>query len=333
MAYAIYADNLIKSYGSYVALKSVNLKIKEGSIFGLIGTSGAGKTTLLKILSTLEAADIGDLYFFDQKLMFDDETSLKALRSTFGIVFQNYQLLNACDVFENVALPLKLKKVAPALILQKVDEILKLVGLHQKKHTYPAQLSGGQKQRVAIARALIAEPKILLCDEPTAALDPENTHGILELLKKINRLNKTTIILISHEIGLMGSICDEIAIMDHGQIAETGNIEEIFFNPKNAATQKLLNPKPAKIEHFSDLIDLSQHRLFQLKFTGNSAKSPIVSELASRFDLHLNILQGTIDKVGSSNLGHLVVSIPKDHKNFEQALNFLSSHQVSLIEL
>jgi D-methionine transport system ATP-binding protein len=333
MAYAIYANNLIKSYGAFTALNSVNLKIKEGSIFGLIGTSGAGKTTLLKILSTLETADSGELCFFDQKLNFNNEKSLKTLRSTFGIVFQNYQLLNACDVFENIALPLKLKKETSDLIVAKVDEILKLVGLYHKKHTYPSQLSGGQKQRVAIARALITEPKILLCDEPTAALDPENTHGILELLKKINKLNKTTIVIISHEIGLMGSICDEIAIMDHGQIVETGHIEEIFFNPKNAATQKLLHPKPAKIEHFSDLIDLSLHRLFQLKFTGNSAKSPVVSELASRFDLHLNILQGTIDKVGSSNLGHLVVSIPKDHKNFEQALNFLSSQQVSLIEL
>lgn len=333
MVNAISCKNIFKSYGSFTALKSIDLEVKKGSICGIIGTSGAGKTTLLKILSTLEKADSGELFYFNQKLCFEDKNHLKKVRSTFGVVFQNYQLLDSSTVFENVALPLTLKNIPKDQIEKKVYAILELVGLLQKSNTYPSHLSGGQKQRVAIARALVTDPEILLCDEPTAALDPENTHGILELLKQINRLKKTTIIMISHEIGLLGSICTELAIIDQGTVAEKGTVEKIFFNPKMDATKRLLDPKIQKIEYFSDLVDLSKHRLFQLRFTGQSAKAPIVSELASRFDIHLNILQGNIDKVGTSNLGTLVVSIQKDHKNLDKGIDYLSQQQVSLIEL
>lgn len=333
MVYAILSKNIFKSYGSFSALRSVDLAIPEGSIFGIIGTSGAGKTTLLKIFSTLEQADSGELYFFNEKISFQNVDLLKNLRSHLGVVFQNYQLLNSATVFENIALPLQLKGFSKEEITKKVEALLDLVGLLNKSSFYPSQLSGGQKQRVAIARALVTDPKILLCDEPTAALDPENTQGILELLKQINQTKHTTIVMISHEIGLLGSICTDLAIIDHGQVAETGSIEEVFFHPKKEATKKLLEPKIPNLHAFADLIDLPKHRIFQLRFNGQSAKSPVVSEIASRFNIHLNILQGNIDKVGKSNLGTLIVSIPNNHEHLDKAIMFLSEQQVSVIEL
>jgi len=207
MIYDIHATSLYKSYGGFTALSNINLKIKQGAIFGLIGTSGAGKSTLLKILTGLEKHDEGVLEIFGQKIPFDDKENLKVFRQKISIVFQNYQLLNSLTVFENIALPLELQNKDKKLISEKVDKLLQLVGLHQKKEAYPASLSGGQKQRIAIARALYKDSSVLILDEATSALDNETEHTIMEDL--YNTTNNITTIIISHRLSSIQR-CDKI---------------------------------------------------------------------------------------------------------------------------
>lgn len=333
MTYAIFCENLTKSYGSFVALKSIDLQISEKSIFGIIGTSGAGKTTLLKLLSTLEKQSSGTLKILGHPVPYDNDQALRVFRQQIGVIFQNYQLLSALTVYENIALPLKILHIPHDEIHKKVERLLHLVGLENKKDLYPAHLSGGQKQRVAIARALISDPKILLCDEPTAALDPENTLAVLKLLKDIRDTLGTTIIMVTHEIGLIGSICDKIAIVHEGSVEEAGFVHDVFFNPQKQPTKKLLFPKQAKISDFFDESEVDGHRLFQLKFMGRSAKSPLISELVSQFEVHANILAGSIDKVGSTTLGHLIVSFNKNAQRLDDAIAFLQSQNVTIEEL
>ncbi len=329
----IKAENLSKAYGLFSALKSINLDIKQKEIFGIIGTSGAGKTTVLRLLSTLEKPDGGLLTLLGQPIPYNDAEALRKIRQHIGVIFQNYHLLNSLNVYENIALPLKILKISDDQIKKEVTELLNLVGLEHKKYFYPANLSGGQKQRVAIARALIAKPKILLCDEPTAALDPENTHGVLKLLEDIRDKFDTTIILVTHEIGLIGGICDRLAIIHEGQVAEEGAVHEVFFNPQKNCTQRLLNPRPKKATDFFDTESLSTMRLFHFRFMGQSAKSPLMAELVSKFGLHPNILHGSIDQIGKTSLGHLIVSFDSSLKNLDEALTFLKSQDVNVEEL
>jgi D-methionine transport system ATP-binding protein len=332
MIYDIHATSLYKSYGGFTALSNINLKIKQGAIFGLIGTSGAGKSTLLKILTGLEKHDEGVLEIFGQKIPFDDKENLKVFRQKISVVFQNYQLLNSLTVFENIALPLELQNKDKKLISEKVDKLLQLVGLHQKKEAYPASLSGGQKQRVAIARALITDPKILFCDEPTSALDPENTAAVVKLLKDIRDALSTTIVIVTHEIGILGSLCDSLAIIDQGTLVESGNIHDVFFQPSHQATLKLLKPKSFKASDFFDKEE-SIPRIFELKFLGESAKKPLMSELVLLFNIHPNILEGHIEKVGKTSFGHLIVSFEDQQANLEKAIDYLQKHNVIIKEL
>jgi len=332
-SFAVKARNLQKSYGSFEALKSVDLSIEPEQIFGIVGTSGAGKTTLLKILSTLEKPDGGTLEILGQSVPYHNKQALKILRQKFGVIFQNYHLLSALNIYDNIALPLRILNHAESDIEKSVKNLLELTGLEAKKDQYPSFLSGGQKQRVAIARALVTHPKLLLCDEPTAALDPDTTHGILELLEDIRTSLKTTILIVTHEMGLIGSLCDSIAVVDKGAVEETGAVQEIFFNPQKKATQKLLNPRPPKAIDFVDKQHLDSMALVELKFRGDSAKAPLIAQLVERFHIYPNILQGSIDKMGPSTLGTLIVSFDKHHPNLASAFEFLRAHHVNITPL
>lgn len=332
MSLAIKADQLSKKFGDFLALKDITLDIPSQSIFGIIGTSGAGKSTLLKIFTSLESQDSGKLEIFDEIIPFHDPEKLKIFRQKIGCVFQNYHLLNSLTVFENVALPLRLQNQDQNLIEQKVQNLLSLVGLKEKKSAYPAFLSGGQKQRVAIARALVTDPKILFCDEPTAALDPENTLAVVELLKQIRDTLKTTIVIVTHDIGILGSLCDFLAIINHGEVIESGPLTSVFFSPQKEPTEKLLNPRSYKASDFFEK-DETSSRVFELKFLGDSAKKPLMSELVSRFNLHPNILQGNIEKVGKSTLGNLIISIDCDAANIQEAMDYLKLQNVQVKEL
>ncbi len=238
-------ENLTKTYFDsksvgYCALKDISLEIKDGEIFGIIGMSGAGKTTLIRCLSHLEKPDSGSIIVGDTNIVNVNNSKIKNVFKKMGVVFQGYNLLEQENIYENIAFPLRINNIKEELIKERVNELLALVNLTDKGLAYPSKLSGGQKQRVAIARALASSPQILLCDEPTSALDPLTTKAILDLLLKINEKYNTTIVIITHEIRLIKSICDKVAVISDGRIIENGSVSDIFNNPKDDITRMLI---------------------------------------------------------------------------------------------
>lgn len=227
-------------YGKITALKDINLTIEKGDIFGIIGFSGAGKSTLIRCINRLEEPDSGNIIIDNLDITNLDKKQLNKSRKKIGMIFQQFNLLDSRTVFENIAFPLQIDKVPKKKIKERVEEILELVDLSDKRNAYPSQLSGGQKQRVGIARALANKPDILLSDEATSALDPLTTFSILELLKDINKKLNITIILITYELEVIKYICKNTAVIEQGKITESGKTEELFINPKSDTLKKFL---------------------------------------------------------------------------------------------
>ena len=223
------------------ALKNVNLSIEAGDVCGVIGMSGAGKSTLLRCIAMLETPSSGSIEIDGKDIFSLKGKELLDLKKSLGVVFQGYNLLMQRSIRQNIAFPLELIKMPKDEIAKRVDELLCLVGLSDKAEEYPSQLSGGQRQRVAIARALASNPKVLLCDEPTSALDPLTTRSILKLLREINHTLGVTIVIITHEIGVVRSICNKVAVIDAGEIAESGLTKEVFAAPQSQAAKQLLD--------------------------------------------------------------------------------------------
>lgn len=223
------------------ALKNVNIHIEKGDIFGIIGMSGAGKSTLLRCLRGLEKPTEGDILLDGVSIVSSKNGQLTALRRKMGVVFQGYNLLMQKTVYENIAFPLKIAGAGREETESRVDSLLKVVDMADKKYVYPSQLSGGQKQRVAIARALATQPEILLCDEPTSALDPMTTKQVLRLLGDINKNMGVTIVIITHEINVVKNICGKVAVISDGDIAEYGRVKEVFTQPQSPVTKALLD--------------------------------------------------------------------------------------------
>ncbi|WP_371379626.1 methionine ABC transporter ATP-binding protein [Sporomusa aerivorans] len=222
------------------ALNKINLKINKGDIFGIIGFSGAGKSTLIRCLNRLEEPDTGSVTVAGQEITALDKKELRLARRKIGMIFQQFNLFDAKTVFENVAFPLEVAGHSPQIINEKVQKILDLVGLTDKARAYPLQLSGGQKQRVGIARALSNDPDVLLSDEATSALDPQTTFSILELLKDINEKLGVTIVLITHELDVLKHICKNMAVIEQGEIVESGSVEKFFLNPESDTAQRFI---------------------------------------------------------------------------------------------
>lgn len=227
-------------YGNVTALKNVNLTIEKGDIYGIVGFSGAGKSTLIRCINRLEEPDSGNIIIDGIDITALDNKALNKSRKKIGMIFQQFNLLDSRTVFENIAFSLELDKMPKKKIKERVEEILELVDLTDKKNAYPSQLSGGQKQRVGIARALANKPDILLSDEATSALDPLTTYSILELLRDINKKLNITIILITHELDVIKYICKNTAVIEQGEIIEQGLTESLFLNPKSATLKKFI---------------------------------------------------------------------------------------------
>ncbi len=236
--------NLNKTYitphSKIEALKDVNLQVDKGEIYGIIGFSGAGKSTLIRCINRLEEPDSGSIIIEGKDITRMNESELKIARRRIGMIFQQFNLLDSMTVFQNVAFPLKIAGYDKSKIKERVHEILELVNLNDKLNSYPAQLSGGQKQRVGIARALANNPEVLLSDEATSALDPQTTYSILELLKDINKKLNITIILITHELDVLKHICDRMAVIENGSIAEEGLVEKFFLNPESDTAKRFI---------------------------------------------------------------------------------------------
>ncbi len=242
----IQINNLSKTFcsatGNLAALKDITLSVRKGEIFGIIGLSGAGKSTLVRCINLLERPTEGEIFFEGKDLCKLPKKELLCTRRSMSMIFQGFHLLSQRTVLQNICFPLEISGMPREQAKQKARQLLSLVGLSDKEKSYPAQLSGGQQQRVAIARALATDPKVLLCDEATSALDPTTTASILELLADINRSLGVTVIVITHEMNVIRKICHRVAVIDQGQIAETGTVQDLFAAPKSDIARQLIFP-------------------------------------------------------------------------------------------
>ncbi|MEE5990545.1 MAG: ATP-binding cassette domain-containing protein, partial [Lachnospiraceae bacterium] len=288
----------------FTALKDVNLSVNEGEIFGIIGMSGAGKSTLVRTLNRLEDVSEGSVSFYDQELGTLNSKELRKIRRSIAMIFQSFNLLNQRTVLENVMQPLRIAKVPKKERVKKALEMLKIVGLEDKKDEYPSRLSGGQRQRVAIARALSNDPKVLLCDEATSALDPKMTGEILDLLKEINQTRKLTIVIITHEMAVVEKICDKVAIIDDGELAEVGDVKDIFEDPKSEAARKLVFP--------SNPFDPTNEdaKLIRVVFDGLSAGRSFIADLVETTGKKVTILSANTRSVNGVGYGQMVMELP-----------------------
>ncbi|ACB96066.1 methionine ABC transporter ATP-binding protein [Beijerinckia indica] len=328
-------ENVRKTYtthhgGSVAALEDVNLAIKQGSILGVIGRSGAGKSTLIRLVNGLEKPDSGQIIVDSIDISRLAEKDLRKVRRSIGMIFQHFNLLSSRTVFGNIALPLEIGGLRKSEIQDRVEHLLTLVGLTDKRNHYPAELSGGQKQRVGIARALATRPKVLLCDEATSALDPETTASILQLLASINRDLGVTILLITHEMAVIRAIAHEIAVLDAGRIVEQGDAYDLFTRPQHPTTLRFLQSEtghqlPAYLaERLRPQAFAGALAVLRVGFRGAFAHDGILSHLTRKLNCDVNILGGAIDAVADRPFGTLIIGLPAGEALANQARHFLS---------
>ncbi len=317
----IQLSKLNKSYAGRPALIDVNLSIPPGEIFGIIGRSGAGKSTLLRCINLLERPQSGDVIIDQQSLMNLNPHQLRQARHSMGMIFQHFNLLSVKNVYDNIALPMRIQGIDEQTIRDKIHEVIELVELTHKIDAYPAQLSGGQKQRVAIARALCSSPQILLCDEATSALDPQSTESILALLKKINQRYQMTIVLITHEMDVIKRICHRVAVMDDGRIIEVNALAHVFEQKDSVTRQMLYKQLRPEIPPClsQQLTHVPNHRpLLRIFFEGPHATTPWMSHASRELQVDINILLANIDRCEGITYGVLVVEISADAALLEQ---------------
>ncbi len=341
-------DHITQTYKTpegreFKALDDVSIEIRPGEIFGIIGRSGAGKSTLVRCINLLNRPSEGTVTVDGKNLTELSEDELRESRRSIGMIFQHFNLLSSCTVYDNVALPLELVGTPKNVIREKVEPLLKLVGLTEHAHKYPSQLSGGQKQRVGIARALTNDPKVLLSDEATSALDPETTVATLALLKRINKELGLTIVMITHEMQVVKQICERVVVMNYGKIVEQGKVVDIFMSPQHETTKALIGNVMARDMPASILDRFRKARenhpnsdavyLLRLAFSGNEVTRPVISECSRRFNLDFNILRGTVDDVQGQTLGSLTVLIEAESSVFIEAVNFLRENGVVVEEI
>lgn len=312
----ILLENIHKTYASpgriSHALAGVDLHIKQGEVFGIIGRSGAGKSTLIRMLNLLERPTQGEVWVKGQNITQLAESQLRSFRHGVGMVFQHFNLLRSRTVLDNVCFPLRLAGLNRAAQLERAHEVLALVGLTDHAKKYPRQLSGGQQQRVGIARALANRPELLLCDEATSALDPETTQSILRLLLDINKRLGLTIVLITHGMDVIRTVCDRVAVIDAGVIVECGDVLDVFLHPQHAVTQSLLSESGIDAEGWRDMAQGIEGRLIRLSFRGESTVKPMLSQVSRDLNLDLSILQGSVNRIKDTPYGQLVIAVQGD---------------------
>lgn len=315
------------------AVKGASLKIERGEMFGIVGASGAGKSTLLRTINLLERPASGSVTIGGVDVTGFTGGALRTLRLQTGMIFQQFNLIHTRTVSANIAFPLKVAGKSREEIAARVPELLALVGLEDKAHAYPAQLSGGQKQRVGIARALANSPQILLCDEPTSALDLETTASILELLKEINHRLGITVVIITHEMAVVKTICDRVAVMHDGEIIETGKVYDLFAHPRHEFTRQLV-ARTFSLELPARLFTGNGARIVKIHYRGSRAEEPVISETVRQFGVQVNILHGQIEYIGDNPLGVLIAELAGEQEQVERATSFIcrSTNAVEVIQ-
>ena len=333
-------ENVSKIYktknGDVEALRNVSLTVEKGEILGIVGFSGAGKSTLVHTINLLERPSEGRVVLNGTDLTSLPEKELRRQRRRIGMIFQQFELYDSRTVFQNIAFPLQYSGLSRQQIAEKVHRLLHLVSLEDREKMYPSELSGGQKQRVAIARALATDPEILLSDEATSALDPQATKSILSLLRKLNRTLGITIVLITHEMDVVREICDRVAVMEGGQIVETGRVFDIFSNPQAPITKNFVNTSMnmMKIEDLiaagDPLVDIRSNQCI-VRFTypdRHGADRALVSEVSRKFNIDVNIFYGNIDYIASRPIGGLVSVMEGGRNNVLDAIDYIRSKNV-----
>ncbi len=319
--------NLEKTYrtskGSITAIKDINITINDGEIFGIIGLSGAGKSTLVRCINYLERPTSGQVIIDGKELGKLSNKELLKTRQNIGMVFQGFNLLAQRNVIKNICYPLEIAGMKKADAVKRAESLLELVGLSDKAKAYPSQLSGGQKQRVAIARALAAETHYLLCDEATSALDPDTTRSVLELLKKINRTLGVTIIVITHEMKVIDSICDRVAVLDNSTVAEIGNVRMVFANPQSDIARKLIMPQ-------GELPVTSENgQKIRIIYNGENSSQSLLSDMILKCNTPVNILHADTKDIDGKAYGQILVQLPDDETSTEKIIAYLKANSVT----
>jgi D-methionine transport system ATP-binding protein len=320
--------------GQVKAVDDVNIEITEGEIFGVIGYSGAGKSTLIRMLNGLEIPSDGTITVAKRVVSKIKGRSLRQARQEISMIFQHFNLLWSRTVKENIAFPLEIAGISKADRINRVDELIKLVGLEGRENAYPSELSGGQKQRVGIARALANNPKVLLCDEATSALDPQTTDSILDLLVDINKRLGLTIVLITHEMHVIQKICHRVAVMEGGRIVELGSVLEVFKNPQQPITKRFVQQvtEPEETKETADhLIErFPEGKIVQLTFVGEATEQPLITNLIRQHEVTVNILQGKINQTQNGSYGTLFIHLDGDGQEITRAIEYIRSQLVGV---
>lgn len=312
--------NLSKSYNEKnQVLKDVSITINEGEIYGIIGHSGAGKSTLLRCINGLEGYNNGSLVVMGQEVRALNGKKLRSFRKDLGMIFQGFNLLQRKTVFDNVALPLQVWGWTSPKVKNRVNELLKLVGLEDKAKVKPASLSGGQQQRVAIARALALNPKILLCDEATSALDPKTTKDILQLLLKINKELGITIVVVTHQMEVVKDICEKVALIEDGLIRAEGKAKDLFLNP-GVSLKKFLGE-----EEENEVLPNGGTNI-KIFFSDGMSKDTLITSMARELSIDFSIVWGKLEKFRESVLGSLVINVSEENK--QKVIDYLQDNKI-----
>ena len=312
--------------GDLHALEDVSLTINDGDVFGIVGMSGAGKSTLVRCINLLERPTSGEVLVDGEDLMTLSPAQLRQKRRSISMIFQQFNLLMQRTCLKNICFPMEIAGVPAAEAKKRALEYLDIVGLPDKANAYPAQLSGGQKQRVAIARALASDPKVLLCDEATSALDPKTTRDILHLIKDINQCLGITVVVITHEMGVVEAICTHVAVLEHGVLQETGTVEEIFSNPRTEAGRRLVYPDGVVIDQ------LPAANVIRIAFNGGSSYEPLIASLAIDCGVKANILGADTRNVNGKAFGTMLLGLPNDRAQIDKAMNYIKSQPNVTVE-
>ena len=312
--------------GEVHALSNISLTIDKGDIFGIIRMSGAGMSTLIRCLNRLDTPTDGQIFIDGENILAMSKQQLRQTRRRMAMIFQQFNLLMQKSVARNVRYPLEIAGVPKKQANERVIELLKIVGLEDKASAYPAQLSGGQKQRVAIARALASDPEMLLCDEATSALDPMTTQSILSLLQKINRELGITVVLITHEMAVIRQICNKVAILDGGKLAEQGTVDDVFMHTKSAAGRRLFGILPEQEE-------IPPQPAIRIVFDGEAAEKPIISKLVKDCGLDVNILSADIRQLNQKAYGQMLIARPQDPEDVKRVMEYLALEGLTVEEV
>lgn len=319
----------------FKALDDVSLEIEEGQIVGIIGSSGAGKSTLIRCVNLLEKPDSGKVLIDGIDLTSLPSKKLATERKKIGMIFQHFNLLSSRTVFENIALPLELDKVDKGKIEKRVSELLQLVDLEEKRDEYPKNLSGGQKQRVAIARALANEPHLLLCDEATSALDPSTTLSILRLLRDINNRLNITILLITHEMDVVKTICDNIAVIDQGKVVANGTLEELLTKNSHPILRKFMQTNSLGLpqELHKKLRKTQEKGLYpviELEFNGTMAVDELLSYIQKNETTAFSTIKSNMETIGNRSYGKLILHVKAEQGKFDVIASYLNNNQINI---